>query len=73
MKIDIFNANKKYDIIYADPPWTFKTYSEKGKEKKSAECHYKRLYFVSLGYIPLLRGRLGIDKEMGVCLQNLWI
>lgn len=21
MKIDIFNANKKYGIIYADPPW----------------------------------------------------
>tara|TARA_R100000656_G_scaffold114122_1_gene86461 strand:+ start:58 stop:669 length:612 start_codon:yes stop_codon:yes gene_type:complete len=33
-------SNKKYSIIYADPPWTFKTYSEKGKEKKSAENHY---------------------------------
>lgn len=33
--------NKKYNIIYADPPWTFKTYSNKGKEKKSAECHYE--------------------------------
>lgn len=32
--------NKKYNIIYADPPWTFKTYSKKGKEKKSAELHY---------------------------------
>ena len=24
---------KKYNVIYADPPWLFKTYSEKGKEK----------------------------------------
>jgi len=26
--------NKKYQIIYADPPWDFKTYSEKGKRAK---------------------------------------
>lgn len=39
MKVDIYNTNKKYNIIYADPPWTFKTYSDKGKGK-SAEQHY---------------------------------
>ena len=27
----------KYNIIYADPPWSFKTRSDKGKEKKSAD------------------------------------
>jgi N6-adenosine-specific RNA methylase IME4 len=32
--------NNKYNIILADPPWVFKTYSEKGKEHKSAELHY---------------------------------
>lgn len=37
MKIDIFNTDKKYGIIYADPPWSYKTWSGKGKEKKSAE------------------------------------
>jgi len=31
--------NKKYNIIYADPPWTFKTYSNRGKQK-SPEQHY---------------------------------
>lgn len=29
----------KYKIIYADPPWTFATYSDKGKGR-SAEQHY---------------------------------
>ena len=24
MKIDIFNTDKKYNIIYADPPWSYK-------------------------------------------------
>ena len=28
MKVDIFNTDKKYQIIYADPPWQ---YSDKGK------------------------------------------
>ena len=23
MKVDIFNTNKKYDVIYADPPWHY--------------------------------------------------
>lgn len=30
MKIDIYNCNKKYDIIYTDPPWQQK----KGGKKK---------------------------------------
>lgn len=24
MKVDIFNTHKKYNIIYADPPWAYK-------------------------------------------------
>lgn len=23
MKVNIFNTNKKYNIIYADPPWKY--------------------------------------------------
>lgn len=33
---------KKYSIIYADPPWSFKTYSDKGKGK-APEQHYKTM------------------------------
>ena len=39
MFIDIFNTDRKYNIIYADPPWSYKAWSGKGKEKKSAENH----------------------------------
>ena len=35
MKVDIFNTDKKYDIIYAAPPWQFKTYSVKGQGVKN--------------------------------------
>lgn len=24
MKVDIFDADKKYNVIYADPPWEYK-------------------------------------------------
>lgn len=29
MKIDIFNTNKKYNIIYADPPWSYQNWCNK--------------------------------------------
>lgn len=31
---------KKYNVIYADPPWEYKVWSKKG-EGRSAESHYK--------------------------------
>ena len=30
---------KKYSVIYADPPWQYRTYSKKG-QGRSAESHY---------------------------------
>lgn len=39
MKEDIYNTDKKYQILYADPPWEYFTYSKKGKGR-SAESHY---------------------------------
>ena len=31
--------NKKYNIIYADPPWHFKTYSNKGEKRSAKELY----------------------------------
>ena len=36
------NKNKKYNIIYADPPWQYKVWSKKGNGR-SAESHYNTL------------------------------
>lgn len=36
------DKNKKYNIIYADPPWQYKVWSKKGNGR-SAESHYKTL------------------------------
>lgn len=42
MKVDIFNTDKKYTIIYADPPWAYKVWSNNGNGR-SAESHYNTM------------------------------
>ena len=38
MKVDIFNTDKKYNIIYADPPWSYKDKALAGN--RGACCKY---------------------------------
>jgi hypothetical protein len=37
--MDVTPQAGQYRVIYADPPWRFATYSDKGKGR-SAEAHY---------------------------------
>ena len=39
MRTKEVGSMKKYSIIYADPPWAYRTYSKKG-QGRSAESHY---------------------------------
>jgi N6-adenosine-specific RNA methylase IME4 len=57
----------KYNIIYADPPWTFKTYSDKGKEKKSAENHYQCMTKADIQNLPIQN--IAADD----CTLFLWV
>ena len=43
MKVDIYNTNKKYNIIYADPPWQYKDKRNGYKMSGGAENHYKTM------------------------------
>lgn len=54
MKVDIFNTDKKYNIIYADPPWQYKTYSKKG-QGRSAESHYPTMPKSEIQRLPVPR------------------
>ena len=58
---------KKYNIIYADPPWTFKTWSSKGKEKKSAENHYPCMDKIDIQKLPVQN--ITADD----CVLFLWV
>lgn len=58
MKVDIFNTDKKYNIIYADPPWQ---YGDKrtGKGKNNprgaggAEKHYSTMPTIEICNLPI--------------------
>ena len=41
-----------YRVIYADPPWTFRTYSKKGKGR-SAEAHYDCMSLEDIKALPV--------------------
>lgn len=43
---------QKYDIIYADPPWQYRTYSKKGKGR-SAESHYPTMSIEEIKALPV--------------------
>lgn len=60
-------AMKKYQIIYADPPWSYKTWSGKGKEKKSAENHYSCMSKKDIQELPVSQ----ITNEN--CTLFLWV
>ena len=67
MVVDIFNTDKKYNIIYADPPWSYKTWSGKGKEKKSAENHYPCMKKEDIQALPI------VDIADKDCVLFLWV
>jgi N6-adenosine-specific RNA methylase IME4 len=46
------DIKKKYNVIYADPPWSFKTYSDKGKDR-SPENHYSTMNFKDICNLPV--------------------
>lgn len=58
--------NKKYSVIYADPPWQFQAYSQKGMGR-SAENHYPTMDIDAIKDLPV--GELA-DKD---CALFLWV
>ena len=61
------DINKKYNIIYADPPWCYETWSDKGKEKKSADCHYNTMKNEDIYNLPV--SNIAADD----CVLFLWV
>lgn len=55
MKVDIFNTDKKYSIIYADPPWQYKVWSKDTGLGRSAESHYKTMSKEDIEALPIVK------------------
>lgn len=56
----------KYAVIYADPPWRFKTYSEAG-EGRSAISHYDCMSLKDIKALPIS------NMAMDDCCLFLWV
>ncbi len=59
-------CRQKYGVIYADPPWAFTRYSEKGKGR-SADAHYQCMTFDEICNIPVA------DWAARDCVLFLWV
>ncbi len=51
MKIDIFNTDKKYNIIYADPPWSYNDKCNAGN--RGAEYKYPCMEVEDIKKLPV--------------------
>ena len=59
-------SKKKYNIIYADPPWSFKHYSDKGKGR-SPDNYYKCQNLQDIKNLPIK------DLAADNCILFMWI
>lgn len=57
---------KRYTVIYADPPWAYRVWSQKGAGR-SAESHYSTMSLEDIKALPV--GKLA-DKN---CALFMWI
>lgn len=57
---------KKYQVIYADPPWAYRVWSKKGSGR-SAESHYPTMSMEEIEKLPV--GKLADEN----CALFLWI
>ena len=68
MKVDIFNTEKKYQVIYADPPWSYKDKRNKNpKMSGGALAHYQTMDIEAIKLLPVKN----ICSED--CILFLWV
>lgn len=66
MKVDIYNTNKKYNIIYADPPWHYNVWKN---GEGIAESHYPTMKIEEIiGMKDAIR-QIADDN----CILFLWV
>lgn len=68
MKVDIYNTNKKYNIIYADPPWKYNARNNpKTRFGKGAYGHYSLMTMEDIEKLPI--EKISDDN----CALFLWV
>ena len=66
MVVDIYNTDKKYNIIYADPPWEYKQSGSKKNSRGMAKQHYNTMCTNEICALPISK----IKTDNAICF--LW-
>ena len=66
MIVDIYTTDKKYNVIYADPPWKYKTWTEGGG---TAEKHYPTMKLDDIIKIKKKKKKISDNN----CILFLWV
>lgn len=69
MKVDIYNTDKKYNIIYADPPWRYRDVHTLHKIRGGVEKHYKTMHIKEIQ--ERIREKNGVEQVIIVNYQRL--
>ena len=64
MRVDIHKTDRRYEIIYADPPWA---YNESGSNAKVKDRHYPMMQLDEICALPI--PRISADQ----CILFLWV
>lgn len=68
MKVNIYNTNKKYNIIYADPPWRYNARNNpRTRFGKGAYGHYSLMTMEDIEKLPI--DKISADN----CALFLWV
>lgn len=65
MKVDIYNTDKKYQVIYADPPWSYKDKALSGN--RGACCKYPVMESKDINKFPIK------DIADEDCILFMWV
>ena len=67
MKVDIYNTDKKYNIIYADPPWKYNSRANHKTRFRGGACgHYNLMSMDEIKKVPI--PKLADDN----CVLFMW-
>ena len=65
MKINIFNTDKKYNVIYADPPWEYRQSGSKTNSRGMAKQHYNTMTTDDICALPIKQ----IKTDDAICFM----
>ena len=69
MKVDIYNTDKKYNIIYADPPWRYRDVHTWHKMRGGVEKHYKTMHIKEIENMGETINKIAAAN----CLLFMWV